>query len=173
MSKAHWTSFKQHCRSVVMPDITFHDNSRQNSEHLTHAIINSAILLLGVTPLIHCEHCPWFSSNTKLPMLNKHIYNQQNNCHNSRVRLRGASELVTGQNRPKWDTIIIVSDRRYSGCLSQAIRPEWFDKSTRHLHLHIIWVKSSCIFMSNRWSGGADLTLSIFQCLTVRSPIWP
>ena len=44
MSKAHWTSFKQHCRSVVMPDITFHDNSRQNSEHLTHAIINSADL---------------------------------------------------------------------------------------------------------------------------------
>jgi len=61
---------------------------------------------------------------------------------------------------------------RYSGCLSQAIRQEWFDKSTRHLHLHI-WVKSSCIFISNRWSGGADLTLSIFQCLTVRSPIWP
>jgi len=77
MSKAHWTSFKQHCRSVVMPDITFHDNSRQNSEHLTHAIINSAILLLGVTPLIHCEHCPWFSSNTKLPMQNTHVYNQQ------------------------------------------------------------------------------------------------
>ena len=35
MSKAHWTSFKQHCRSAV-----------QNSEHLTHAIINSAILAL-------------------------------------------------------------------------------------------------------------------------------
>ena len=45
MSKAHWTSFKQHCHSsVVMPDITFHDNSRQNSEHFTHAIINSADL---------------------------------------------------------------------------------------------------------------------------------
>jgi len=27
--------------------------------------------------------------------------------------------------------------------------------------------------MTNRLSGGADLTLSIFQCLTVRSPIWP
>lgn len=48
MSKAHWTSFKQHCRSVVMPDITFHDNSRQNSEHLTHATINSADL--SITP---------------------------------------------------------------------------------------------------------------------------
>jgi len=26
--------------------------------------------------------------------------------------------------------------------------------------------------MSGRLSGCADLTLSIFQCLTVRSPIW-
>jgi len=45
---------------------------------------------------------------------------------------------------------------RYFGCLSQAIRPDWFDKSRRKLHLHI-WVKSSSIFMSNRWSGSADL----------------
>jgi len=43
-----------------------------------------------------------------------------------------------------------------SGCLSQAIRPDWFDKSRSNRHLHI-WVKSSSIFMSNWWSGGADL----------------
>jgi len=46
---------------------------------------------------------------------------------------------------------------RYSGCLSQAIRPDWFDKSKRQLHLHI-GVKSSSIFMTNR-----DLVV----------PIWP
>jgi len=37
-----------------------------------------------------------------------------------------------------------------------AIRPDWFDKSRRQLRL-LFRVKSSSIFMSNRWSGGADL----------------
>jgi len=45
---------------------------------------------------------------------------------------------------------------RYYGCLSQAILPDWFDKSRKKLHL-LFRVKSSSIFMSNRWSGGADL----------------
>jgi len=47
----------------------------------------------------------------------------------------------------------------YYGCLTRA---------TRLSKLHsCLWVKSSSICMSSQWSGCADLTLSLFQCLTV------
>jgi len=49
--------------------------------------------------------------------------------------------------------------------------PDCFDELRTKLH-SCPSVKSSSIFMSSRWSGCADPTISIFQCLTVRSPIW-
>jgi len=51
------------------------------------------------------------------------------------------------------------------------IRTDWFYETRHELHLRLR-VKSSSTSVSSRWSGCADLTLSIFQCLTVRSPIW-
>jgi len=39
-------------------------------------------------------------------------------------------------------------------------------------YIHTCELKSTCIFMSSRWSDSADLTVSIFQYLAARSPIW-
>ena len=45
----------------------------------------------------------------------------------------------------------------HSDCLSQKVRPDWFDKLRTKLHLRLrVKLKSTSIFMSSRWSNWCD-----------------